>query len=282
MFRQGGHIWKLIAECVGRPRPVEVDNLPLAITAVPHPAFLWLDGSWWAVAVDELCDSDVSDACCLIPNKMDVRIQDCCVDRLWVLRPQVFKVKSVEVESFDQISQSLWFKGCYCRVTHFSVALEVSIAYGLDELLCHSDDVLFTSSRVLVFNGGVGALRRLLNAVVFLSSALSSWTQHEESEKHQGQKEGEESWKQEPCHYYTKMKQLSQMWQKNGKIDNYGIKCRQKYGQNTEGKGRSECAQKNVKNGQNLGKTIKKIRKIWAKIWIKIHKIWKTNRQNME
>lgn len=68
MLWHHAHIWKLIAERIGRARSVEVDNLPLAVTTVPDPALLWLDGSWWAIGINELCDSDVSDAGCLIPN----------------------------------------------------------------------------------------------------------------------------------------------------------------------------------------------------------------------
>ena len=64
---------------------MEVDNLPLAVAAVPHPGLLRLGGAWRAVGVDILRHSDVSDAGGLVAHQVDVRVQDGGVDRFTVL-----------------------------------------------------------------------------------------------------------------------------------------------------------------------------------------------------
>lgn len=66
---------------------MKVDDLPLPVAAVPHPGLLRLGGTRRPVAVDVLRHSDVSDAGGLIPDQVDVRVQDGGVDRLTVLRP---------------------------------------------------------------------------------------------------------------------------------------------------------------------------------------------------
>lgn len=91
---------------VGRrrgPRPVEMDVLPLAITAVPDTRFLALLRVGLSLSifsqnnkcykkkilskdlkidllVDELSQSDVGDAGCILAHQMDVRIEDERID----------------------------------------------------------------------------------------------------------------------------------------------------------------------------------------------------------
>lgn len=90
-------------------------------------------------------------------------------DKVFLLLLTVFKVKAVKVEALDQVPQGLGLKRRHRRVAHFTaapkesqtftagvfycqsskwrrdvrVALEVSVADGLDELLSHFNDVLF-------------------------------------------------------------------------------------------------------------------------------------------
>lgn len=64
-----------------------MDDLPLPITAVPHSSLLRLGGPRCPVGVNVLGHSDVSDAGGLVPNEVDVRVQDGGVDWFTVLRP---------------------------------------------------------------------------------------------------------------------------------------------------------------------------------------------------
>lgn len=66
---------------------MEVDDLPLPVAAVPHPGLLGLGGTRRPVAVDVLRHSDVGDAGGLVPDQVDVRVQDGGVDRFAVLGP---------------------------------------------------------------------------------------------------------------------------------------------------------------------------------------------------
>lgn len=66
---------------------MEVDDLPLAVAAVPHPGLLGLGGARRAVGVDVLRHSDVGDAGGLVAHQVDVGVQDGGVDRLAVLGP---------------------------------------------------------------------------------------------------------------------------------------------------------------------------------------------------
>lgn len=61
---------------------VEMDMLPLAVTAVPDTGLLCLHGARHAVAVNILCESDVSDAGGLFPNQVDMGVEEDGVDRL--------------------------------------------------------------------------------------------------------------------------------------------------------------------------------------------------------
>lgn len=64
---------------------MEVDDLPLPVAAVPHPGLLRLGGAWRPVGVDVLRHSDVGDAGGLLPDQVDVGVQDGGVDGLAVL-----------------------------------------------------------------------------------------------------------------------------------------------------------------------------------------------------
>lgn len=63
---------------------MEVDDLPLAITAVPHAGLLRLGGARDAPRVQVLCDADIGDAGRLVTHQVDVGIQDGGVHRLAV------------------------------------------------------------------------------------------------------------------------------------------------------------------------------------------------------
>lgn len=58
----------LLAERGGSAWAVEVDDLPLPVTAVPHSSLLWLGGARRPIGVNVLCDSDVGDAGGLVPD----------------------------------------------------------------------------------------------------------------------------------------------------------------------------------------------------------------------
>lgn len=62
-----------------------MDILPLAVAAVPHTGLFGLAGAGSALAVDVLCEADVSDACCILADDVHVRVQDSGVDRLAIL-----------------------------------------------------------------------------------------------------------------------------------------------------------------------------------------------------
>lgn len=65
---------------------MEVDVLPLAITAVPDAGLLGLHGARHAVAVNVLCEADVGDAGRLVPDQVDVGVQQDGVDGQFPLR----------------------------------------------------------------------------------------------------------------------------------------------------------------------------------------------------
>lgn len=64
---------------------MEMYVLPLAITAVPHAGLFRLAGTGPALAINVLCEADVGDTGCILPNDVHVRVQDGGVDRLAVL-----------------------------------------------------------------------------------------------------------------------------------------------------------------------------------------------------
>lgn len=64
---------------------MEVDVLPLAVSAVPDSSLLRLAGPWLTLIVYELSQADVGDAGGVLPDQVDVRIQDGGVDGLVVL-----------------------------------------------------------------------------------------------------------------------------------------------------------------------------------------------------
>lgn len=102
----------------GRPRSVEVDNLPFAVPAVPDAGLLRLGGAGDAAGVQVLRDADVGYAGRLVAHQVDVGVQDGGVHRFAVPGPQVFKIESMEVQALDQVPQGLRFKGRHPGVTH--------------------------------------------------------------------------------------------------------------------------------------------------------------------
>lgn len=64
---------------------MEVNVLPLAITAMPHASLLRLHGLWHAAPVHVLGQADVGYAGRILPNQVHVRIQDDGVDWLVAL-----------------------------------------------------------------------------------------------------------------------------------------------------------------------------------------------------
>lgn len=144
---------------------MEVDVLPLAVAAMPDASLLRLHGARHAVAVDVLREADVGDAGGFVPDQVDVGVEQDGVDRLLPLRQSVLKVEAVEVGSLHQVPQSLGLKGREAGVTDLRVRLKVSVVDGLDQLLGDFDDLLLTSSHVLVLDGSVGTLAGLLVSV---------------------------------------------------------------------------------------------------------------------
>lgn len=57
-----------------------MDILPLAVATVPHPGLLRLGGPWPPLQVDVLGEADVGNAGRILPNQVDVRVQDGGVD----------------------------------------------------------------------------------------------------------------------------------------------------------------------------------------------------------
>lgn len=62
-----------------------MDVLPLAFSAMPDSSFLRLAGPRPALVVDKLSQADVSDAGRVLPDQVDVGVQDGGVDGLAVL-----------------------------------------------------------------------------------------------------------------------------------------------------------------------------------------------------
>jgi len=54
---------------------VEVDVLPLAVAALPDARLLRLRGAWHAAAVHVLREADVGDAGPLVPDQVDVGVE---------------------------------------------------------------------------------------------------------------------------------------------------------------------------------------------------------------
>lgn len=77
----------LLGQDGGRPRSVEVHNLPFAIAAVPHSGLLRLGRAWDATRIQVLRDADVGDAGRLVAHQMDVGVQDGGVHGLAVPGP---------------------------------------------------------------------------------------------------------------------------------------------------------------------------------------------------
>lgn len=64
---------------------VEVDVLPLAVSAMPDTSLLWLAGPRPTLAVNKLSQADVGDAGCILADQVHMGVQDGGVDRLAVL-----------------------------------------------------------------------------------------------------------------------------------------------------------------------------------------------------
>lgn len=64
---------------------MEVDVKPLAITAMPHTCLLRLAATWAALAVDVLRQPDIRNTGSILPDEMNMRIEDSGVHRLVVL-----------------------------------------------------------------------------------------------------------------------------------------------------------------------------------------------------
>lgn len=126
-----------------RARAVEVDVLPLAVSAMPHSSLLWLAGARSSLAVHILSQADVRDASCIFPNQVHMGVQDGGVDWFAVLGQKVFKVKSMEIHSFYQVAKCLRLKWCKARITNFCVGFEVSIVDGFYQLFCDLNNFLF-------------------------------------------------------------------------------------------------------------------------------------------
>lgn len=77
----------LLGQDGGRPRSVEVDDLPFAIPAVPDAGLLRLGRAGDAARIQVLRDADVGDAGRLVAHQMDMGVQDGGVHGLAVPRP---------------------------------------------------------------------------------------------------------------------------------------------------------------------------------------------------
>lgn len=58
---------------------------PLGVATVPHARLLRLAGTRTALAVNVLCQADVSDARCILSDQVHMRVQDSGVHWLIVL-----------------------------------------------------------------------------------------------------------------------------------------------------------------------------------------------------
>lgn len=77
----------LLGQDRGRPRSVEVDDLPFAVPAVPDAGLLRLGGAGDATGVQVLCDADIGDAGRLVTHQVDVGVQNSGVHGLAVPGP---------------------------------------------------------------------------------------------------------------------------------------------------------------------------------------------------
>lgn len=88
---RASHLVCLLGDGRGCPWTVEVDNLPLAIPAVPDARLLWLGGAWHSVGIDVLGDAYIGDAGGLLPDQMNVWVEDGGVNWFAVLGPHCQK-----------------------------------------------------------------------------------------------------------------------------------------------------------------------------------------------
>lgn len=77
----------LLGQDGGRPRSMEVDDLPFAVPAVPDAGLLGLGRAGDAAGVQVLRDADVGDAGRLVTHQVDVGVQDGGVHRFAVPGP---------------------------------------------------------------------------------------------------------------------------------------------------------------------------------------------------
>lgn len=77
----------LLGQDGGRPRSVEVDDLPFAIPAVPDAGLLRLGRAGDAARIQVLRDADIGDAGRLVAHQVDMGVQDGGVHGLAVPRP---------------------------------------------------------------------------------------------------------------------------------------------------------------------------------------------------
>lgn len=153
---------------------MEVDIKPLAITTVPHTRLLRLAATWAALAVDVLRQTDIRNTGSILPDEMNMRIEDSGVHRLVVLTQQVLKVELVEVHALDQVPQSFRLKRGQTRVTDSCVCFKVSIVDSLDQLLRYLYNLLLTSFHIL-FLIGVTALCGALGSIDRIVHHCSLW-----------------------------------------------------------------------------------------------------------
>lgn len=124
---------------------MEMDILPLPIPAMPHSGFLSLHGFRHAAAINVLSEADIRYAGCIIANQVHVGVQYDGVNGLLILRQCIFKVESMKVHSFNQVTKCFRLKCCESRITNFRVAFKISIVNGFNQLLCNFNNFLLAS-----------------------------------------------------------------------------------------------------------------------------------------
>lgn len=94
-----------------------VDIEPLAISAVPDTGLLRLRGAGPALAVDVLRQADVRDAGGVLPNDVDVGVQDGRVDWLAVLRQYWQDMQNHQIRLMTKKEQRPTFSNFYILLT---------------------------------------------------------------------------------------------------------------------------------------------------------------------
>lgn len=101
-----------------------VDIEPLAVSAVPDTGLLRLRGAGPALAINVLRQADVRDAGGVLPDDVDVGVQDGCVDWLAVLRQYWQDMQNHQIGFTTKKEQCLTFSNLFYILLTFHWILE--------------------------------------------------------------------------------------------------------------------------------------------------------------